>query len=76
MLQKTISESRALPLTNEEYLGLSLHTWLRSKAIYLGLCSTSHSQNINRTIHDIVMRGLNQTASNYHYCKSPDNLLT
>lgn len=60
MLQKTMSESRALLLTSQEYLGLSSHLVeklgrvCKFKAIYLDLCSTSHIQNINRTNHDIM----------------------
>lgn len=72
----------ALPLTHEEHLGLSSYfvekfgQVCKFKAIYLGLRSTLHIQNINRTIHDIIIRGLNETASNYCFCKSPNNLLT
>lgn len=81
VLQKTTSESQVPPLTNQEYLGLSSHAVdtlgqvHKFKAIYLGVCSTLHIQNINSTIHSI-MRGLNETASNYCFCKSPNNLPT
>lgn len=74
----------ALPLTHQEHLDLGLSSYFvekfgqvcKFKAIYLGLHSTLHTWNINRTIHDIVRRGLNEIASNYCFCKSPNNLLT
>lgn len=76
-----MSERQAFPLANQEYLGLSsqsvemLGQVCKFKAIYLGLCSTLHIQNINSTIHSIT-RGLYETAFNYCFCKSPNNLLT
>lgn len=75
------SERQDFPLASQEYLGLSsqsvemLGQVCKFKAIYLGLCSTLHIQNINSTIHSIT-RGLNETAFNYCICKSPNNLLT
>lgn len=65
VLQKTKSESWALPLTTWDYLGLSSHNFVENsgrvckcKAIYLGFCFTLHIWNTNRTIHDTVSRGL------------------
>lgn len=60
-----MSESQALPLTVQEYLGLSSHFTenffqvCKFKAIYLDLFSISHTQNLNKTIHDSIMQGLN-----------------
>lgn len=59
--------SWALSLTNQEHLGLSSHfkklgQVCRFKALYLGLWSTPCFQNMNRRIHGIIVRGLNETA--------------